>query len=69
MEEAEDAEAAAGDVAGEDGEPDVYGFERGELLYGEADAKRDRDLGDYRDIERTFCITGSLKAASVGQGH
>ncbi len=55
-------------MAGEDGEPDVHWFEGANLLDDEADAERDRDLRDDRDVERALCVASSLQAAGVGEG-
>ena len=66
LEESGDTQDAACDVAGEDGEPDVERFERAETLNGKADAERDRDLRDDRNIERAFCVAGALQPAGVG---
>ncbi len=45
----------------------MYRFERADLFDHETDAERYRDLRDDRDVERTFCVAGSLQAAGVGQ--
>ena len=50
------------------GEPDVYRFEMAKLPDCKADTKRNDDLRDDRDIERTLGVASALQTAGVGQG-
>src|SRR5688500_14146324 len=66
--ESGDAEDTPGEVADEDGRPDVGRAEPARRLQDGADAERDNDLRDDRDIERTARVTRALQAAGVAEG-
>src|SRR5262245_24325735 len=67
LSEPHDAEGGAGEMAEDDGEPDVAGGERPDHLDQGAHADGDRDLRGQGDIERAACVAGALQAAGVDE--
>ena len=54
-------------MADQNRDPDVDRMQRSSLLDHVADAQRQRDLRDDRDVERALRIAGSLESAGVSQ--
>src|SRR5688500_9895684 len=65
--EPQNAQQAPCRVPDQNCNPDMKGLKRPGLLDHEADSKRNDDLGDYRDVERTLCVSGALQSSRVGE--